>query len=333
MKIGLVLAALLLATSAQAAPGDATRLSYSRAPVAATCPDREALRAAVSKRLGYDPFFPVARQAIEVDIVADEDMLTASMRFVNDAGIIVGSRKLSESRDHCAELVTSLALAISIALDPSAAFEEPEPPATPPPAPVDDATEVAPAPVVVEPPPSEKKPAPDRAPTPRRRSAPWLSLRASPVLAAGRLPSLAMGAAGAVGVRRGVAQGYLEVSGFAPSSRASEQGGSIEANLISAAFAPCATFARFRACGVGALGRLSAEGRDVDSGKRERRLYAAAGARLEVRQSFGEHVSLFLGIEGMKTFTPLTFRLHGLPVWETAWGSLGSALGVELELL
>jgi hypothetical protein len=323
---------MLVAVPAHAAPGDATRLSYSRARAAAACPDREALRTAVSKRLGYDPFFPVARQAIEVDIAAEGDMLTASMRFVNDAGIIVGSRKLSERPDHCAELVTSLALAISITLDPSAAFEDPVAPVQREVDQVEDAPEVTAAPVLVEAPPMAEPPS-DRLPEPRRRPAPRLGFRAAPVLAIGRLPNVAVGASVAVGARAGIAQGFLEVSGFAAASRASNQGGSVEASLISAALVPCASFARWSACGVGALGRLSAEGRDVDAGKRERRLYAAVGVRMEVKQAVGEHLTVFLGVDALKTFTPLTFRLHGVPVWQTAWGSFGAALGVELHFL
>ena len=76
----LLAAALLVACafssgSLYAAPGDATRLEYARSSGAAACPDRSALSAAVSKRLGYDPFFPAARQTIIVEIIDREGEL------------------------------------------------------------------------------------------------------------------------------------------------------------------------------------------------------------------------------------------------------------------
>src|SRR6187455_1192643 len=118
-----LLATCALSTSrAPAAPGDATRLEYARSEQAAACPDRAALKAAVSKRLGYDTFFPAARQTVIVEILAQEGELRAHMRLVDENGMIVGSRELRKLVKHCDELVASFALAISIALDPSAAL-------------------------------------------------------------------------------------------------------------------------------------------------------------------------------------------------------------------
>ena len=96
----------------QAAPGGAARLEYARSERAAACPDRGALKAAVSKRLGYDPFLPAARQTIVVEIIDVDGGLRAQMRLSDENGLIIGSRELREQAGHCDELVASLALAI-----------------------------------------------------------------------------------------------------------------------------------------------------------------------------------------------------------------------------
>ena len=56
---GIVVALVLSAGSAPAAPS--ARLVYVRDPDAATCPDEQAVRAAVAARLGFDPFLAYAR--------------------------------------------------------------------------------------------------------------------------------------------------------------------------------------------------------------------------------------------------------------------------------
>lgn len=73
---------------AVAAPGDATHLEYARSARAAGCPDREALKTAVQRRLGYDPFFPVARQSIVVEVSDFDDTLRARMQLLDEQGMI-----------------------------------------------------------------------------------------------------------------------------------------------------------------------------------------------------------------------------------------------------
>src|SRR6185295_17631976 len=71
-------------------------------------------------------FFPAARQAVVVEITSVDDGLHAELRLLDENGIIRGSRQLHERPGHCDELVASLALAISIALDPAAGLTLPE---------------------------------------------------------------------------------------------------------------------------------------------------------------------------------------------------------------
>src|SRR4051812_40160467 len=61
----LVLAASLAAATARA-EGPAARLVYARAPGTESCADEATLRRAVAARVGYDPFFPFAKQTVVV---------------------------------------------------------------------------------------------------------------------------------------------------------------------------------------------------------------------------------------------------------------------------
>lgn len=333
---------VLLAAEAHAAPGDATRLSYARTPAAAACPDREALRAAVAKRLGYDPFFSVARQAIEVDVDADAEQLTANMRFIDEGGMIVGVRHLHERLENCEELLASLSLAISITLDPSAALEGPRNDATAtnesapeasaaPPA---SATE-PPAPVTPEIAQKSPKRTASVAARPRAEGRTQYSegvLRVQALLALGRLPSTALGARLSGGIRVGAFRGSLEASGFLPASKDSPDGGSVRASSISVAAVPCYATERVAACAMVDVGIIDARGAGVDEPKHERELYAAVGGRAELRQPLGPRWALVLGAELLKNLAPLELRLHDATVWQAPAWSGAAALGVELRI-
>jgi hypothetical protein len=346
------LALLLAAPLARAAPGDATRLSYARTAAAAACPDREAVRAAVARRLGYDPFFPVARQSIEVDIDADATQLTANMRFIDEDGMIVGVRQLHEQLGNCDELVASLSLAISITLDPSAALEGPRreapvsnetgPDAPPEPAQAspEAATEASPE-AAEEPSPEPRRAAKSQKASPplalrpgaERRSQSWEALlRLQALLALGRLPSTAFGARLAAGVRGGALSGALEVSGFLPTSKDSPRGGRARASSISAAAVPCYASERVAACAIVDVGIIDARGVDVSEPQHQRELYAAVGGRAELKQPLTMHWALILGAELLKNLSPLELRLHDATVWQAPAWSGALALGVELKI-
>jgi hypothetical protein len=96
-----------------------TRLTYQRGAGAERCPDETALRKAVSARLGYDPFFPWADRTIVARIEADKGVMRGSVELLDEQGLVRGSRKLQAKENQCDELVSGMALAISIAIDPT----------------------------------------------------------------------------------------------------------------------------------------------------------------------------------------------------------------------
>ncbi len=84
-----------------------------------SCPGVSAMRAAVNRRLGYDPFVERAILRVTVEIQVRGGELVGKARFVR-ASSAVGERQMTASLGACSGLVDSLALAISLALDPDA---------------------------------------------------------------------------------------------------------------------------------------------------------------------------------------------------------------------
>jgi hypothetical protein len=130
----------------------------------------------------------------------------------------------------------------------------------------------------------------------------------------------------------GAFRGSLEISGFLPASKDSPNGGSVRASSISAAAVPCYATERLAACGIIDVGIIDARGVDVTEPKHERELYAAMGARAELRQPLGPRWALVLGAELLKNLAPLELRLHDATVWQAPAWSGAAALGVELRI-
>jgi hypothetical protein len=291
----------------------------------------------VTKRLGYDPFFRVARQAVVVEIVARERRVVATMRLVDDDGIIQGSRELSDELGNCDELLASLALAISIALDPSAALGD-RPDAAPEPAPQPEAPAIHEARenASTAKGPTTKAPLRNAASSSASRPRPppeaaWV-FRAAPAVSFGQLPNTAVGARLGFGLRGKGAEIATEVSAWLPAARTSARGGQVQASLIAASVTPCYGAARFAVCVIASLGQLRAEGRDLPTGTRDHSLYGALGVRLEVKQALTRSVGLFLSADASKVVTPITFRLYEQTVWSSPTLAVVTALGVSLAI-
>src|SRR5689334_9833347 len=96
-----------------------SRLTYARGNGAESCPEEPTVRQAVAARLGYDPFFAAADKTIVARITRNRDELRATVELVDDHGIVRGVREFKARAGQCAELVATVALAISIAIDPT----------------------------------------------------------------------------------------------------------------------------------------------------------------------------------------------------------------------
>jgi hypothetical protein len=340
-------AGLLWASRARAAPGDATHLEYARSDRALGCPDETALKGAVVQRLGYDPFFPAARQTIVVEITDEAAGLRARMRLVDEHGIIVGSRELSDRANNCSELVASLALAISIALDPSAALganpavDAVAAGAANPKKEAEEAQPASPAAVVPEAP--TTPPAPVTAPVSSTRDRrPAKSSKAggggapSPFAVRGALfgalgaaPSTALGGRLGGSVRSEWFYFAFELADQLPASRSAPFGGNVQTSVLDVALLPCAAWHMLAGCALFQAGSLRAKASGVDSPVTAHSLYLAAGVRVEISPELGRHLRLLVNVDALRALTPVTLRLLSGDVWQTP--ALSGAAGAGLE--
>src|SRR5262249_10897903 len=144
-RSGLVIS-FVVTGSATAVASPSSQLTYVRGAGAESCPDEAELRKAVAARLGYDPFFPSAGRTIAAQIERTRGGFAGELKMLDASGVSRGERKLPTTSHDCAEVVKSLALAISIAIDD---LDEPASvPASPsePVAPSTQTPEVAPLP-------------------------------------------------------------------------------------------------------------------------------------------------------------------------------------------
>jgi len=326
--------------SAQAAPGDATRLEYARSEGAAICPDRVALKAAVSKRLGYDPFFPAARQAIVVEIVDAEGELRARMRLIDEQGMIIGSRELREKAEQCAELVASLALAISIALDPNAALGEARATSAAPERAESDNGELTapaepPAETMVESAAQEhpQKTTPPGSPSVHTsavdRERIQLAARGAFFGDWGSAPALGFGWRLGLDLHHGGFRLAAEFSQQLPASKTIAEGGKATTSLLTGTLAPCFSRPSFAGCGLLGLGALRTRGENIPNPSSQSSFYAALGARFEYTPTLFRTLQLLTQLDVLKPLTPVSLHARGEEVWRTPFLTFAAGVGLR----
>ncbi|MFO0677084.1 MAG: hypothetical protein U0169_11140 [Polyangiaceae bacterium] len=105
----------------------AARLVYVRGSGAESCPDEDELRRAVATRLGYDPFFPTASSTLIADVERAKGRFVAHIKLVGDDDVTRGARRLEHGGPSCADMIDTMALSISIAIDPESLTRAPRP--------------------------------------------------------------------------------------------------------------------------------------------------------------------------------------------------------------
>jgi hypothetical protein len=109
--------AFLVGLEQRAAAAANARLFYGLGAGVEGCPDEAGLRKAIADRVGYDPVFPMAPNDVEVTITRTGERLDAEVKFVDRARVLVGGRSFQARVGECDELVATIALSVSIALD------------------------------------------------------------------------------------------------------------------------------------------------------------------------------------------------------------------------
>lgn len=310
--MSILFAVLLQATPApQLRP---VRLLYRRDPGAERCPDEEALRRAISRRLGQDPFRSDANRLLSVVIGASGPELVAHVALRREGAAQAGERRLTSTPGDCGELFESISLAASIALDPLGMVVSSEPPPAPPPAPAAPPPPApTPTPVVL----------PEPEPTPRRT---WTAtLGISGLLGAGPGPTLG----GSVGGRL---QGErfslgLEASAELPSTK-QVSSGEVEASRAQLGLLGCVHARWVGACALGLGGVQRGLGRGLAAPRAVATPAFGVGGRVEVVWPETGPLAGGLHAELQVPLTRTTLRVDGQEAWSTP--PLAGLLGLRL---
>jgi hypothetical protein len=324
MTLGFALGLMTVEMAAIAAPS--ARLVYVREPGAESCVDEEGLRKAVAARLGYDPFFAVAKVTVVTHVRREPSgAFHADVTLVDESGVARGARAIESESQECGPLVGALAIGISLALDPLS-LTTPDKPADSPP--VDKPPPDPPKETPVTPPPKADKP-PAETPPQEPYSEPWRGWIGAAVTGnLGTTPGLSGGGLIRGKLARGPWSVGLEARVDAPTSTNTTTGGTISAWLAQGALFGCGQASYFQGCAVASIGPLIAESQSILSPRSTTLLYAAAGPRIGLEVKILPSLAVNAFGQALFAFAPRTLQIDGQDVFRQA--ILAPSFGVGL---
>jgi hypothetical protein len=324
----------VLLASASAQAGASAHLVYVRGPGAESCPGEEAVRKAVSTRLGYDPFFAWAHDTLFVEITGSGDAYRASVKLVGDDNRLRGARDLAVKSESCGAVIGALGLTISLTIDPSSLVAPPSPepaasaqkaesPVEPAPSPPAAAV---PAPAVE----ATTTPAHDRAftePPVADRIRAYVGLGVLGSL--GAEPSASAGASLFIGGSWRSLSLDLEARGDLPTTAASDAPPSrVQASLLAGSMVPCFHLAPAFGCAVVEVGRVDATSVGTSTPKDAAGLWMGAGGRAGIELNLGRDWLLRGYGELLGTVVRDTLLIGGAPAY--AFPPVSGDLGIAL---
>jgi hypothetical protein len=325
--LGLAVALFAVAVATSASPpsqqprvNPSARLVYVRDPGAETCPDEAAIRGAVAARLGYSPFFPSAGATMMVQVSRDGEGYRAHIQLIGEDGVVRGTRDLAQPSPRCEDIVDTMALTMSLAIDPRS-LVEPAPPLLPPPAPA-----AAPA-RAPEPP---KQEIADKSSAARPRPSPLhLDAGFGPGFWIGAAPSVSVSGVLFARLRGPRWSAALEARGDLPASRAVAQG-TVETWLGFGSLVPCFHLAPLLGCVVGSVGVLHATS-NVQASKQADALHAAVGPRVGAEIALRGDFALWAHLDALWTLTPERLQIGGQDVYSLPDVSFGITAGASVR--
>ena len=304
------IAIALLLSTARAHANPSARLVYVRGPGAQVCPNEDAVRAAVATRLGYDPFFPSAPTTIFVELAGSGDRFVAQVKLVDSEGVERGTRRLASPKGRCLDLVGTLALTISLVVDPLSLAPAPpprdsqDPPAPAPPAEGAPASAASIPPLVSD---AESPAASSAPPVSALRYFAGVSLLGS--LGSALAPTA--GAAAFGGARRDWLSVRIEGRGDLPASATSPPAARSWALVASAS--PCAHWRSAFACATLGVESIQASG-DATTARSAETLVAIVGGRLGAEMAATDHLVLAPFAEVLAPLQRPRIQIDGIPV-------------------
>ena len=320
---------LLLASPASAE--EQTRLVYVREENAADCPSEGALKEAVKARMGYSPFFPLASTIASVELRYEDGKYIAKVRTVDD-GRVSGVRELSSTT--CLDLVRTVALSLSLAIDPKAVERVERAEATPPPPPPAEPAPPSEVVVTVATKRAEAttgpKPEAPRVDAARDR----VSVEASVAIAgnAGTAPSVSASGVGELRVAYRAWSVGLGARVDAPSSIEAPTGAVVSASVMGVTVAPCFRRAVFSACAVLLAGTYRASASRISAPGSDAELHLALGPRLRLTYPLSSRVEASGYGELLGSFTPHTSFVDDVAVHRASRASVGLGVGISVRL-
>jgi hypothetical protein len=332
--VALVALSMLFGTrTASASP--TSKLTYVRGPGAEQCAEEGELRRYVAQRLGYDPFFAWADRTVVAQIDAVATGFRGQVRIIDAKGALLGERTLDAPAKDCGELVKSLALAISIAIDDLDAVEGPSAssPSRPRPTPEPAAVDVPS--VATERPDAPSAPdRPERAPTKEAHDGSGIGGFATvgALGGVGSAPSASLGAVVGGGVVGSWWSMALEGRAEAPASGAMSGGGRISTSRLAATLVPCARLGARLAlslCAVGSLGMLRASAEGVSAPRDDSALASSLGGRAGLDHPLAEWLGAYVDFEAGAPLERHRVELNGSTTYVMPGGYASFGLGLR----
>jgi len=333
VRLSMLLAALVATVPARADSTSAptTRLLFIVDERVAGCPTEETMRALVATHLGYDPFRRDALWLVRARIEPSGVEIVGRIELEDDRGAPAGGRKLHAPKGACQDLVDSMALATSLALDPVTAPRRPSPvPVSPP-----SSNSPPPDPVAVTP--SVPEPATPIAPPPPRPSSPFTTYAVTATqVSLGGTPGTALGFTLGGGVeRRWLAIG-LEARIDLPSEADSQNGG-VEATQLDIAAVACAqTGSRVAVAGclVAGGGPMWSHGVGVTEEGSALTAHAGVGARVRLALRLTDVLAIGLRAELLAALVHSELSVAVAGANQGVWGSspVVTTLGPDLSV-
>jgi hypothetical protein len=329
-----VLSILALAThDAAADTSRRARLVYIRGAGTEACPEEAELRDAVAARLGYDPFSTWAEDTLFVELAKDKDEgFVSRVKLVDVQSVVRGERELHAKND-CKDLVPTMALTISIAIDPLAGQRNGAlPEDTPPREKSVDLDAGSPDPQS-KPPPNEDHPPVEPHDESAKHgfvpafgagvlgalgNAPSANVGFS-LFAEGRYAWASLGVEGRVDLPAGA---EIDPARLAPATN----GAGVSSWLIAGGLAACGRVSGFFGCAVGSLGSIRARGIDVTTPRETGAFYATAGIRGGYELRLIERLSLRGQVEGDAVLTRYALQIGGSEVYR--YSPIAGNLGI-----